>query len=939
MANDKNHLYGMADVNFDQKKRGKITTQQQFSQFSASNDNTIIDIANRSQQPALQGLTKPPIGNPYNDTFGTIGLVTQVIFFDVYGSEYSFFEVNNNVDFGFAEIPQGKFVEFTLDIVVNTGGTPASVVLNFLQVLTPPVLDGNDGDHYILKFVGVNRADDTGVDTAGEQTLEYIGGTFSSGSGGGDVTFPIDFPELDMGNPVVNTIIDFANSTRHFRAILLSDDLDIDLQNIPPGTGALCTIYFTQDGVGGHVPTIPLLDNQDELENIDTEADSTTVFTIQTAFGQILGFTSGKEIFFGSGVADWANNIAINDVNFGTFDGLNIDRLLFDQGAGSPLSATQTGIKGDSGNNMLFNVPSSGTYNFQVNASGSPALIIAATLIASQTIIPLGTDTLGLELTPWDDVFTNDIHVNDNAFLPDTEMAGDIDLNTFDMFDIDKLAFMNFPSTGSSLNIGLSALGSGGFRANVLDSTGKFQITNENTVHFEFNAAADTSTFIDTLVSVSETFGSTAFSIVKFNGSTQLSEPTKIDFQIAGTTGVSLEDNGLVFSNNRFIAGLSQLGFSILGNIIEDDVNGMKFKTVPNDDFEWSDGTDIFATLDKQSLNLNDLYILVQDIAVPTVPTQNFKGQIFFNEATNRLNFQRRNDGNTAFEVIDLEGGGANTFLSNLTSPTAINQDLLPDTTGREFGSVSASWDGFFSNLFMTDNSQLPSTSFGEFERDGGEIGLFAQAFTVINDATGASGTANFVSYRNDPSPSDGDELGSLRFDGENNSGTREQFATILAGIKNASPSDGSGILALRVMANSFLTTALQIEGDDEESNQSFLTLSSLISSSLEFGTENAAGGVFNIGPAQSGIGAAIKIGIVVQDNSSYTAGSLGTLAMPGIIIVSNEITSAAQADGLFGDHAGSMGIVKNSAVTNPKLWIKIDDDWFFEEMTFGFAG
>ena len=175
-------MYSDADVKFDGKRKNKVDTQQQFSRFSVSSDNTIIDIANRVQNPALQDLTKPQIGNPYNDTFGVIGSITQIVSFNTYGSEYSFFELNGDVDFAFIEIPQGRFVEFTLDILVATGGP--SVLIQFPQVLNPPALDGNNGDHYVLKFVGVHRADDTGNTPLGTFTFEYIGGTIRGGTGG-----------------------------------------------------------------------------------------------------------------------------------------------------------------------------------------------------------------------------------------------------------------------------------------------------------------------------------------------------------------------------------------------------------------------------------------------------------------------------------------------------------------------------------------------------------------------------------------------------------------------------------------------------------------------------------------------------------------------------------------------------------------------------------
>ncbi len=245
MGNEKDHLYSDADVKFDAKKRIKVDSQQQFSRFSVSSDNTIIDIANRSQNPALQDLTKPQIGDPYNDTFGIIGFVTQIVSFNIYGSEYAFFELNGDVDFAFTDIPQGRFVEFTLDIVVNTGGP--SVTIQFLQVLNPPTLDGTDGDHYILKFVGVNRADDTGVDPTGAQTLEYIGGTFTSG--GGSLSEPIELGFNEVTTETLPTLTVIAGDVFNPSHVDLDKDIELQL-DISANVSKYKSIFVIFDTTG-----------------------------------------------------------------------------------------------------------------------------------------------------------------------------------------------------------------------------------------------------------------------------------------------------------------------------------------------------------------------------------------------------------------------------------------------------------------------------------------------------------------------------------------------------------------------------------------------------------------------------------------------------------------------------------------------------------------
>jgi len=58
------------------------------------------------------------------------------------------------------------------------------------------------------------------------------------------------------------------------------------------------------------------------------------------------------------------------------------------------------------------------------------------------------------------------------------------------------------------------------------------------------------------------------------------------------------------------------------------------------------------------SLNPIITFLEFQRATQPADPSANDRGRIFFETASNRLKFLRRNDGDTAFEVIDLEGGG-----------------------------------------------------------------------------------------------------------------------------------------------------------------------------------------------------------------------------------------------------------------------------------------
>ena len=227
----------------------------------------------------------------------------------------------------------------------------------------------------------------------------------------------------------------------------------------------------------------------------------------------------------------------------------------------------------------------------------------------------------------------------------------DWDLNTFDIFNIDSLTFMSTPGTLSSLNVGFSSLGSGGFRANVLNN-GDFEITEENVLHFSFDGGLNSIIVTDSLFSVFETTGSTAFSIAKFSGRTDITEPTQINLQIAATDIVRITNTSLAMQGTNFIT-TPQIGFSVLGNIIQDDINGMIFNTPVGDDFTWSDGTTPFATLDIDGLFLNQLFIQFTSIVSPGATGFANVGELFMDtNNSDHLSIIRN------ASVIDLEGGG-----------------------------------------------------------------------------------------------------------------------------------------------------------------------------------------------------------------------------------------------------------------------------------------
>jgi len=146
------------------------------------------------------------------------------------------------------------------------------------------------------------------------------------------------------------------------------------------------------------------------------------------------------------------------------------------------------------------------------------------------------------------------------------------------------------------------------------------------------------------------------------------------------------------------------------------------------------------------SLNPIATFLEFSKVAQPADPSANTEGRIFFNTADNRLSFLRRNDGDTAYEVIDLEGGGGS------PSPLTTKGDLYTyDTADQRLGV------GSNGQVLIADSTQPTGLRYGGADIVMGDfsvIGLQALAFTdiggqisVANDVAGF----NFVTTSDRP--------------------------------------------------------------------------------------------------------------------------------------------------------------------------------------------
>ena len=131
----------------------------------------------------------------------------------------------------------------------------------------------------------------------------------------------------------------------------------------------------------------------------------------------------------------------------------------------------------------------------------------------------------------------------------------------------------------------------------------------------------------------------------------------------------------------------------------------------------------------------------------PSSLPSGFLGDVVFNTATDSLWHY------TSTGYVELIGGaGANRYLSNLISPTQVNQDLLPDSAGKTLGNGVSRWDASLENAdvnSLTVNTDLTVdgvTTINNTVTINGDVsinGTLATINTTVLDVTDANITVN----------------------------------------------------------------------------------------------------------------------------------------------------------------------------------------------------
>ena len=175
-GDDKNRLYTQDDLQKDSKDVSKRRTSYVFGSLSSSTGTILSGLGSTPVPPSVQAATRNLIGFPINNTFGSVGAITQIVPVGENNSVYFIFTVTDDIAFVFDGIPLGKSIEFVIDITIDKSSSPPPVITLDPRITNPPTFPVlADNDRFVLSFTGANYG--------GSDTFTYIGGTISEGGG------------------------------------------------------------------------------------------------------------------------------------------------------------------------------------------------------------------------------------------------------------------------------------------------------------------------------------------------------------------------------------------------------------------------------------------------------------------------------------------------------------------------------------------------------------------------------------------------------------------------------------------------------------------------------------------------------------------------------------------------------------------------------------
>ena len=221
-------------------------------------------------------------------------------------------------------------------------------------------------------FAGVSGAAVSNLGGSGKSTSQIDVNTFITKAKGGSITGHIAFfpKNVTVSGGVIslndNSVGNFGGNSS--RVVVIGDGGADDLDTITGGVeGQLLFLQGAPHAITlkhgtGNIETpdsadVVMVDNEIVILQYDTIGDG------PSEFWRVVSTYGGS----GGSVSQWATFAAATDIDYATFDGINIDRLLFDQTAGSSIAAGDTGITSTALGDISQNVPTGGSYFGSIN--------------------------------------------------------------------------------------------------------------------------------------------------------------------------------------------------------------------------------------------------------------------------------------------------------------------------------------------------------------------------------------------------------------------------------------------------------------------------------------------------------------------------------------------------------------------------------------------
>jgi len=745
MVNDKNHLYSKEDYQKDLKDINKIKASQGFSRFSTAAATSLNDAGLTQVPEAMQLDTRNSWFREINDTFGSVGLQTIDVFFgtdpsgDRNNVTYNIYTVTDDITFAFSGTPYGKMLPFTLDLTINKAVNPPEPVITWpASLVNAPNLTGllTNGTRIVLHFETVR-------DATSERQV-FIGGNSNFGGGGGSQTpwlSDIDaagfklfgFKQLEFNNQFVITDPTLAQ--------LGADPTGDMVGNVASGDNfqqRINDVEITRTGLESSVATYQLTKGLAAATGLATRVsfvanNTTPALVIFAAIDMEVQNTTptSEEGSMHNLVRDQgslATYVSYNDNQLHeihTFKDIVMSvltNLTIDQGALFFNSAENMSIQEVGTTIMEFNSNAGISSSIQFKAENDLVLNINKTSAQfTSPAIAVSMGQLGLEGRDPAPIFLvdgffwhNDVtgplkgHVFvrtagqnvDLATIVTNPMTAELDAGTFDIFNLDRLTFFSGTSLSATLEIGLSKAASDVLRINTI-SGGDVTITEEEVVRFRFDGTLNEVQAVDSILAVLRTAGPTKYQMVMASDRIILDHPTKQQWQIGSLTQMELTPGALDFIVPMVISNVDQIGFTTLGNIIQDTATTMQYDVVPGGNHLFRDGTLVFMDLDTDKAIYQEFYFQWISRTSPGVTGAANVGRLFMDSANAHHVSVIRNGA-----VIDLEAGssplttkgdifvfdtadtrlpiGANTFVLTADSATGIGMKWAAPATGGE---------------------------------------------------------------------------------------------------------------------------------------------------------------------------------------------------------------------------------------------------------------